>query len=249
MSGRVAVIIGAGSGIGRASALAFGAAGWSVAAAGRTRAKVEAVAAEIAAAGGHALALEIDVTRPEDNARMIAESADHFGGIDALLCSAGYRPDGGVVESSDSDWDMAFAVNVTSVYWAAKHAIPVMRALGGGAILINAGTFGIRPAKGKAAYAASKAAAINLARSIALDYARDGVRCNAICPGYVDTPFNADFPADGVAAFLDEFQPLPGMIQPGDVASLALFLASDAAKMITGQVFVIDGGQQAGIFR
>jgi 3-oxoacyl-[acyl-carrier protein] reductase len=249
VSEKVVVITGAGSGIGRASALAFGAAGWSVVAAGRTLAKVEAVAAEIAAAGGSALPLAVDVAEADDNARMIAETADHFGGIDALFCSAGFRPDGGVVESGDADWEMAFRVNVTSVYWAAKHAIPVMRARGGGAILINAGTFGIRPAKSKAAYAASKAAAINLARSIALDYARDGVRCNAICPGYVDTPFNADFPADGVAAFLDEFQPLPGMIQPSDVASLALFLASDAAKMITGQAFVIDGGQQAGIFR
>ncbi|MDZ4766278.1 MAG: SDR family oxidoreductase [Chloroflexota bacterium] len=249
MQAKIAIITGGGSGIGRAACLAFAAAGYQVVVAGRTRAKVEAVAAEIVTAGGAALAREIDVARAADNERLIAATVERFGGVDTLFCSAGFRPDGGVVDADESDWDHAFAVNVTSIFFAAKYAIPVMRARGGGAILVNAGTFGIRPARGKAAYAASKAAAINLARSIALDYARDNVRCNAICPGYVDTPFNADFPAAGVAAFLDEFQPLPGMIQPEEVAAMAVYLASDAAKMITGQVFVVDGGQQAGIFR
>jgi 3-oxoacyl-[acyl-carrier protein] reductase len=248
MQAKTIVITGAGSGIGQAAALAFATSGWRVALAGRTLAKLRTTAEEIAASGGQALPIEAEVTSSDDNRRLIEQTVAHFGGMDALFCSAGYRPDGGVVESSFEDWDKAFAINVTSVFWAAKYAIPHLRGRGG-VILINAGTFGIRPAKGKAAYAASKAAAINLARSIALDYARDHIRCNAICPGYVDTPFNTDFPAEGVAAFLDEFQPLPGMIQAEEVAALALYLASDAAKMITGQVFTIDGGQQAGIFR
>jgi 3-oxoacyl-[acyl-carrier protein] reductase len=249
MTTHCAVVTGGGSGIGRAACIALAAAGWRIVVAGRTRAKLDSVVTAITASGGSAHAVEMDVTRRDDNAMLIDAAVQHFGSVDALFCSAGFRPNGGVVESDDSDWERAFAVNVTSAYYAAKCAIPVMQARVGGTILINAGTFGIRPARGKAAYAASKAAAINLARSIALDYARDNVRCNAICPGYVDTPFNADFPAEGVAAFLDEFQPLPGIIQPDDIASLVVYLASDAAKMITGQVFVVDGGQQAGIFR
>ena len=119
---------------------------------------------------------------------------------------------------------------------------------GGGAILNTAGTFGIRAAKSKAAYSAAKAGVINLTRSIALDYARDNIRCNAICPGFVDTPLNQGFPPTARAAFLEQYQPLTGLISAGDVAEMAVYLASDAAKMITGQVFVLDGGQQAGLF-
>ena len=115
-------------------------------------------------------------------------------------------------------------------------------------ILNTAGTFGLRPSTGKAAYAAAKAGVINLTRSIALDYARDNIRCNAICPGFVDTPLTASFSGPERDAFLERSQPLSGMIQPEDVAQLALWLASDAARMITGQAFIIDGGQQAGLF-
>lgn len=119
---------------------------------------------------------------------------------------------------------------------------------GGGLILNTAGTFGLRAAKNKAAYSAAKAGLINLTRSIALDYSRDKIRCNVICPGYVDTPLNEGFPRAERDAFLEQQQPLRGLISAEDVAEMAVYLASDAARMITGQIFVIDGGQQAGLF-
>ena len=115
-------------------------------------------------------------------------------------------------------------------------------------ILNTAGTFGIRAAKSKAAYSTAKAGVLNLTRAIALDYARDHIRCNALCPGFVDTPLTAGMSAADRDAFLDSRQPLPGVIAPGEVAAMAVYLASPAARMITGQAIVIDGGQQAGLF-
>jgi NAD(P)-dependent dehydrogenase (short-subunit alcohol dehydrogenase family) len=116
-------------------------------------------------------------------------------------------------------------------------------------ILSVAGTFGLRAAAHKAAYSTAKAGVINLTRAIALDYGPENIRCNVICPGYVDTPLTAGVPPADRDAFLAATQPLPGVIQPEEIAALALYLASDAARMVTGQVFVVDGGQQAGLYK
>jgi NAD(P)-dependent dehydrogenase (short-subunit alcohol dehydrogenase family) len=248
LTGRVALVTGGGSGIGRASCLALAGAGARVAVFGRTLAKAEAVAEEIAALGGAAFAGQADVARGEDVRAMIAATVERFGGLDILFNNAGISPAGSVTEITEEEWDACIATDLRSVFLGAKYAIPELRRRGGGAILSTAGTFGIRAARGKAAYAAAKAGVVNLTRSIALDYARDNIRCNVICPGYVDTPLNDGFAHDLRDAFLDRYQPLPGLVAAEDVAALTVFLASDSARMITGQAYLVDAGQQAGLF-
>jgi 3-oxoacyl-[acyl-carrier protein] reductase len=248
LTNKVTLITGGGSGIGRASCLAFAQAGARVVVVGRTLGKVEAVAAEIRAAGGEALAIEADVSQGVDVQRMIAAAVKRFGGLDVLFNNAGVSPVGSVTEISEAEWDECMAIDLRSVFLGAKYAIPELRTRGGGVILSTAGTFGLRAARNKAAYSAAKAGVVNLTRAIALDYARDDIRCNVICPGYVDTPLNEGFDITARDQFLDRYQPLPGIIQADEVASLAVYLASDAAKMITGQTFVVDAGQQAGMY-
>lgn len=247
MKGKVIFITGGGSGIGAASARAFARAGAAVAIVGRTLSKCERVAAEVRAQGGQAIAIAADVASSADVAQAISRTVEQFGRLDGVLHSAGISPSGRVTEISEEAWNACIAIDLTSAFLIAKFAIPHLRAHGG-VILNVAGTFGIRAATDKAAYSAAKAGLINLSRAIALDYARDGIRCNAICPGYVDTPLTAGFEATARDAFLDRFQPLRGLVSADEVAALAVYLASDAARMITGQIFVIDGGQQAGLF-
>lgn len=246
IAGKVAIVTGGGSGIGRAMALALGAAGANVVVANRTLSKASAVAEEIVASGGSALPLQVDVSVGEEVQQMIASAVATYGGVDILFSNAGISPSGTVTSISEEDWDTCLAVDLKSVFLGAKYAIPEMQKRGGGVIINTAGTFGIRPTRGKAAYGAAKAGVINLSKAIALDYARDHIRCNVICPGYVDSPLMAHIAVGARDEYLAKTQPLPGMITPEDVASLALYLVSDEASMITGQSFVIDGGQQAG---
>jgi 3-oxoacyl-[acyl-carrier protein] reductase len=248
LAGKVALVTGGGSGIGRASCLAFAQAGAAVVVAGRTESKLAAVASEIVAAGGMAAIAVGDVSRGEDVRSMIAVAVERFGGLDVLFNNAGISPSGRITDISEEAWDTCIAADLRSVFLGAKYAIPELQRRGGGVILNTAGTFGLRAAREKAAYAAAKAGVVNLTRAIALDYARDNIRCNVICPGYVDTPLNDGFEPALRDAFLDRYQPLPGLMQADEVAALALFLASDVAKMITGQAYVIDAGQQAGLF-
>ena len=214
----------------------------------RTLAKAEAVARKIETDGGTAIALGADVSVGVDVERMIDHIARAYGAPDIVFNNAGVSPSGRVTDISEAEWDECLNVDLKSVFLTARCALPLMIEAGGGVILNTAGTFGIRPAKSKAAYSAAKAGVINLTRSIALDYARDNIRCNAICPGYVDTPLNEGFPASARDAFLEAYQPLRGLISAADVAEMAVYLASDAARMITGQIFIIDGGQQAGLY-
>ena len=247
LSNKIAIITGGGSGIGAATCLAFGAAGANVVVAGRTLSKVQTVADQVQAAGGKALAVAVDVSQGADVRRLIAATVEHFGGLDIVFNNAGISPSGRITEISEEEWDECMAIDLRSVFIGAKYAIPELQKRGGGVILNTAGTLGIRPCRNKAAYAAAKAGVINLSRAIALDYAPDQIRCNVICPGFVETPLTAGFAGSARAEFLTGYQPLPGLIQSEEVAALAVYLASDAARMITGQSFVIDGGQQAGI--
>lgn len=245
---KVALVTGGGSGIGAASCYAFAREGARVAVANRTLAKAEAVARRIESEGGRAIAIGADVSRGADVQRMIDATVAELGAPDIVFNNAGVSPSGRVTDISEADWDECLNIDLKSVFLTARCVIPLMIEKGGGVILNTAGTFGIRAAANKAAYSVAKAGVINLTRSIALDYARDNIRCNVICPGYVDTPLNEGFPPTARDAFLERHQPLRGLIGAGDIAEMALYLASDAARMITGQVFVLDGGQQAGLF-
>lgn len=245
---KVAAITGGGSGIGRATCLAFAKAGASVVVASRTLHKAEAVADEIRDAGATALAVQVDVSNGLAVQHMIEVAVANFGGLDILFNNAGISPSGSVTDISESEWDECIAVDLRSVFLGAKYAIPFLQKQGGGVILNTAGTLGVRPCRHKAAYATAKAGVINLTRSIALDYGRDNIRCNAICPGYVETPLTFGVEPSVRDQFLDQYQPLQGVIQAEEVAGLAVYLASDAAIKITGQIFVIDGGQIAGLY-
>ena len=246
---RVVLITGASSGIGRASALAFAALGDAVVVVSRGQERSQVVADEIVQQGGQALALAADVARSADVERMIAQALTHYGRLDVLFNNAGISPTGRVTDISEAEWDECMNINLKSIFLACQHAIPPMIAAGGGVILTTSGTFGLRPAKNKAAYSAAKAAAISLTKAIALDYARQGIRANVIAPGVVQTPLLGGAEHDeGFRRFLDQYQPLPGLTQAEEVASLAVYLASEAARMMTGQVYVIDGGQQTGLF-
>ena len=219
-----------------------------MAVANRTLAKAEAVARAIESEGGRAIAIGADVSRSADVQRMIDATIAELGVPDILFNNAGISPSGRVTDISELDWDECLNIDLKSVFLAARCVIPLMIAAGEGVILNTAGTFGIRAAKNKSAYSVAKAGVINLTRSIALDYARDNIRCNVICPGYVDTPLNEGLPSTARDVFLERYQPMRGLIGAGDVAEMAVYLATDAARMITGQVFVLDGGQQAGLF-
>ena len=248
LRGQVALVTGGGSGIGAASCVAFAREGARVAVVNRTLSKAEAVARRIEADGGRAIAIEADVAQSADVARMIERTAAELGAPSLLFNNAGISPAGRITDISEAEWDECLNIDLKSVFLAARCALPLMIEAGGGVILNTAGSFGLRAASNKAAYSVAKAGVINLSRSIALDYARDNIRSNAICPGYIDTPLNDSFPPAAREAFLDQHQPLRGLISADEVAELAVYLASDAAKMITGQVFVLDGGQQAGLF-
>jgi 3-oxoacyl-[acyl-carrier protein] reductase len=248
LSNKVAIVTGAGSGIGSAIGQAFAQAGARVVAASRTLSKVQKVVDEIRAMGAEAIAVDVDVSQGEDVRRLVEVAMQQYGRIDILVQNAGISPAGTVTEISEEEWDTCVAIDLRSVFLGAKYTIPVMQKQGEGVLINIAGTLGIRPCRNKAAYSAAKAGAINLTRAIALDYARDRIRCNVICPGYIDTPLNAGFDVADRDRFLEQYQPLPDLIMAEEVAAMAKYLASDAAKSVTGQLFVIDGGQQAGIF-
>ncbi len=247
MQGKAVIVTGSGSGIGAASAIAFAAAGAAVVCAARTFDTVRRTAGTIVQDGGVAQAVQTDVSDNASVSSLVDAAISHFGRIDVLFNNAGISPSGRITDIDEAQWDECLNINLKGVFLASRYVIPHMRDRGG-VILNTAGTFGLRPSSGKAAYAAAKAGVINLTRSIALDYARENIRCNAICPGFVDTPLTESVSGPERDAFLGRSQPLPGVIQPEDVAELALWLASDAARMITGQAFIIDGGQQAGLF-
>lgn len=249
LTGKVACVTGGGSGIGRAICHAFADCGAAVAVVGRTQAKVTSVAQEIQARGGRAMAIAADVSRGDPIMQALQAAAAAFGGLDILVNNAGISPSGRVTDITEAEWDECLAVDLRSVFLGAKYAIPLLQARGGGVIINTAGTFGLSAAANKAAYSTAKAGVINLTRSLALDYGPDRIRCNVICPGYVDTPLTAGVDPAVRDEFLSATQPLPGVIQAEEVAALAVYLASDTARMVTGQVFVIDGGQQAGLYR
>jgi meso-butanediol dehydrogenase / (S,S)-butanediol dehydrogenase / diacetyl reductase len=244
---KVCIVTGGGSGIGRATCLLFAAEGARVVVADKRKDAAETVAAQCAGKGGQAAAMEVDVSHSVDVKRMVDETVRRFGRLDVMVSNAGYGIAGTVVDTDEQAWDDLMSVNVRGVYLCSKHAIPVMRAQGGGTIVNTASVVASIGVRNRAAYVASKGAVAALTRAIAVDHVADGIRCNAIAPGTIDTPYFDDImkkstnPADSRKA-LEARQLLNRLGTPEEIAAGILFLASDESRFATGSILTIDGG-------
>ncbi len=247
LAGKVAVVTGAGRGIGRAVAVAFGAEGALVVAANRNRDEGESVVAEIAAAGGEADFIPTDVCRPEDCEQLVAETESRHGRIDVLCNNAGVGVLRSVVDTTFEQYDHIMDTNVRGVFWLCKHAIPAMVERGSGSIINMASVASFVGFENDAAYCASKGALLMLTRQVALDYAAKGVRVNAVCPGFIETEQLIHYcgqqpDPEAALAVCNEAHPMGRVGQPEEVAAVAVFLASDESSFVTGASLVVDGG-------
>ncbi len=239
------LITGAASGIGKGIAQRFVEAGASVAILDIQAEAAKETAAALSKAG-RAIALAGDVSREEDVKAAVETTVAQFGGLDILINNAGVEIFGTAPELTAEQWDRQIGVNLKGVFLCSKHAVPRMQA-GGGAIVNIVSIHAIVSYLGTAAYDASKAGLIGLTRAMALDHGPEGIRVNAICPGYIDTPMLsqwANLQPDPKAAMdqIAKLHPVRRIGTPRDIAEAALFLASDAASFITGATLVVDGG-------
>ncbi|MCY4145935.1 MAG: glucose 1-dehydrogenase [Chloroflexi bacterium] len=246
---KTAIVTGAATGIGAATALAFGAEGAQVVLADINQADLDERVAEIQANGGKAIAVQVDVSQASQVQRMVEAAVAAFGGVDCLVASAGIQTYGTVVSTDEDTWERTLAINAKGVYLAARYCIPQMAKGGGGAIVNVASVQGLLSQPNVAAYSASKGAVIAMTRTMALDHAVDNIRVNSLCPGSVDTPMLRDSaqlfnPADPGGAIHDwgGLHALGRVAQPAEMAQVTLFLCSDAASFITGAAIVADGG-------
>ncbi len=252
LAGKRAIITGAASGIGCATALRFAEEGAAVACVDRDGAGLEHLVSGIGEAGGTAFAFQADVTDEAAVTGMVEQARAALDGFDIVVNNAGVTILGGVAELSSEAWDREIDTNLTSVFRVSKAAWPHLAAAGGGVILSTASIAGVIAVPQDAAYVASKAGLITLTKCMALDGAADGIRVNCICPGYVDTPMYRGFLADRPDAERAHAQamartPLGRIGTPRDVADGFVYLASEEATWITGIALVIDGGLTAGL--
>jgi meso-butanediol dehydrogenase/(S,S)-butanediol dehydrogenase/diacetyl reductase len=241
MTGKVAIITGAGSGMGRATAIALAAEGASVVAADIDEAGLAAMSAE---ATGQLETQICDVRSSEQVQGLVALAEERFGALNAMLNCAGVLRSALFEDTSDADWEFQIAVNLMGVFYGCKHAIPALKRAGGGAV-VNWGSINSMVAEPElAAYSATKGGVLMLTKTLAIEYAKDGIRANCICPGAVRTPLNAQY-FDSMAPeqfeALNQYQPL-GMGSPEQIASIAVFLASDDSSLMTGSAVMADGG-------
>jgi len=246
LDGKVALITGAASGIGRASALLFAEEGAKVAVADYVPAQGQETVKMIEEAGGEAIFIEADVSKAADVEKMVKTTVDTYGRIDILFNNAGimgaFAP---TAKTTEEKWDLIMNINLKGVFLGSKYAIPVMLDQGGGVIVNTASTAGMDALPNLPAYSASKGGVILLTKAMAMEYGKKNIRVNCICPGGIRTPIAA---ASGVAG---EQSPLPGQPlrrigEPEDVAQAALYLASDDSSYITGAALVVDGGWTSG---
>jgi NAD(P)-dependent dehydrogenase (short-subunit alcohol dehydrogenase family) len=247
LTGKRAIVTGAGSGIGRASARLFAAEGAAVLAVDRAAAAVEETAAAIAEAGGTALAMTADAGAESDVAAFVARAVDAFGGLDVVYANAGIS--GGLVpllEQTVELWQEVLRVNLVGVFLAIKHAAPAMAKAGRGSIICTASVGGLRANAGGNPYSASKAGVISLVQTAANSLSGSGVRVNAICPGLIETgmtrPLFERARERGTAGRIGQLNPLQRHGEPAEIAAMALFLASDEASYVNGQAIAVDGG-------
>jgi NAD(P)-dependent dehydrogenase (short-subunit alcohol dehydrogenase family) len=247
LKNKIALITGAGTGIGRASALAFAREGAKLALVGRRKDPLEAVARE---AGGSALALAGDVSQLRDIDRILKETVAHFGGLNVLVNNAGILHIGTAEQITDEQWDETFNVNVRGLWLLSRAVLPHLRKSGGGSIVNVASVLGINGARNRASYAASKGAVLLLTKCMAIDHGHEHIRVNAICPSFVETDLTAEVirKATDPSAVRQErvaVHPIGRLGQPEDIAGMAVYLASDESSWVTGAALPVDGGYLA----
>src|SRR5579863_9324053 len=247
LDGKVAVITGAGGGMGREAAILFTEEGAKVCAADVNRAAAEAT---VALCSGEAFALGVDVVNEDEVAGMMDAAAERYGGIDVLYNNAGISPDddASILDTSVEAWQRVQDVNVKGVFLCCKHGIPYLRNRGGGSV-INVASFVaiVGAATSQISYTASKGAVLSMSRELAVQFAREGIRVNALCPGPVETPLLLNIFGDDPAALERRAVHWPSgrLGKPREIVNGALFLASDESSYVTGSTFLVDGGLTA----
>lgn len=245
LTNKVALITGAGSGMGRAAALLFAREGAKIAAIDVNQASAEDTVKQIKTAGGSAFAFRADVSKAEDAKAMVEATVSRLGIPNVLYNNAGIEGEGGfLAQLSEEGFDRVIAINLRGVWLGMKYALPHMIKNGGGSIINTASIAGMVAVKGAAAYCAAKAGVIALTRVAAMEYGRYNIRVNAICPGAIDTPMVARISGEGgMSQQATSRISLLGRIgRPEEIAQTALFLASDDSSFATGAPFIIDGG-------
>lgn len=246
LPGRVALVTGGGSGIGRAAALAFAEAGATVVVADVQPEAGEESVELVRGAGGRATFVRADVTRASDVAAMVAHAVEAHGRLDCALNNAGISGEVGTTTADyeEEDWDRVVAVDLKGVWLCLKHELVQMLRQGGGAIVNMASIAGLVGLPGSSPYVASKHGVVGLTKTAALEYATDGIRVNAVCPGVIDTPLVeriVERTPEREKMYLDA-QPIGRLGTPEEVAAAAVWLCSEDASLVTGQAFAVDGG-------
>ena len=250
LDGKVAVITGAASGMGRATAIRFAKEGASVVVADLNSQGGEMVISEIAAAKGRAVYQRTDVTSEADIKSVIDRAVKEFGRLDITYNNAGVGGAIGRIENMNAeDWDKTFHILTRAVFLGIKYSIEPMRKVGGGSIISTSSVAGLRGVAGLHAYSAAKSAVISITESAAIELGHDRIRVNCICPGGIVTPLVARGVPGGeeaAAKNMARMQPIPRAGRPEDIAAMALFLASDDSEWITGTSMIVDGGINTG---
>jgi NAD(P)-dependent dehydrogenase (short-subunit alcohol dehydrogenase family) len=245
LEGKVAIITGAGSGIGRSSALRFAAEGAAVAVVDVRGDRARKVTELILASGGRAVPCEADVGDGTQVEAMVASTLCELGRLDVVFNNVAVSRPGTAIDLPPEAWDLMWRTNVSSLFHTAKHAIPYMTEHGGGSIVATASVSGLFPDADAVGYATTKAAVIGLVKALAVDHARQGVRVNCLCPGVTATPPMLAALGGGTGPLHDalvESQPLGRLGGPDELAAVAVWLASDEASYVTGQTIIADGG-------
>lgn len=243
LEGKVAFVTGFGSGLGQAIAMLFAKQGAVVAGTSTTEAKGRDTVRMIESSGGKTLFRPGDVSDSKQMKALIDETVKRFGGLDIVVNSAGVRTNGSITEITEEQWDRTIDVNLKGVFVVSRLAIPEMIKRGGGVILNIGARSGMAGQAGRAAYCASKGGMITLTEAMAMDYAREKIRVNCICPGPTRTPMVDTSTPEKLARYKTRV-PLGRIGEPEDIAQAALYLASDDASMVTAAILPVDGGMR-----